>query len=116
CFSSEPVTVSSTSCGISNVADGFPAEGEDGSDTQAQCSLLLTDLGNNVNIANVDLINVCSYPSGSPNSNPFDCVVRAGAGFLVIVKSTPSSSDSYFGFQLGNAGNTAGAVATNGQS
>jgi hypothetical protein len=116
CFSSEPVTVSSTSCSISNVSEGFPGQGEDGSDTQAECSVLLTELGTNVNIANVDLINVCSYPSGSPNSNPFDCVVRAGAGFLVIVKSTTPSSDSYFGFQLRNASNTADAIATNGQS
>src|SRR5678810_1192525 len=48
-----------------------------------------------------NLLNVCSYPSGSPNSNPFDCVVTPGAGFLVIKKATrPQSSTLTFNFKV----------------
>jgi hypothetical protein len=108
----EPLDASSV-CTISLVTPDQLAGGEDGKDSQALCDLKLSDLGQNV--TGVDLLNVCSFPSGSPNSNPFDCVVTPAAGFLVITKSTtPANSDAYFGFRLRNAANTANATATNG--
>lgn len=78
----DPTTV----CSVGLVPDEI-AGGDDGADVRAECNLKLQDLGQTVNIANVDLLNVCSFPSGSPNSNPFDCVVTPAAGFLVITKS-----------------------------
>jgi hypothetical protein len=103
----------SSVCTISLVTPDQLPGGEDGKDSQALCDLKLSDLGQNV--TSVDLLNVCSFPSGSPNSNPFDCVVTPAAGFLVITKSTtPANSDAYFGFRLRNAANTANATATNG--
>lgn len=102
-------------CTISTVAEHFTGVGDDGSDIQAECNLRLADLTPTSTNANVDLLNVCSFPSGSPNSNPFDCVVTPAAGFLVIVESTtPSSSTATFGFVLRNNANTINATATNG--
>ncbi len=100
-------------CSISKVPDQL-AGGQDGQDVQAQCDLRLQDLGN-VSVANIDLLNVCSFPSGSPNSNPFDCVVSPAAGFLVIKEmTTPANSDSYFAFTLRNQADNLNAAATNG--
>jgi hypothetical protein len=108
----------SSECTISKVPEHFtgPPSGDDGEDVQAECDLRLADLAPPVvPIANIDLLNVCSFPSGSPNSNPFDCVITPAAGFLVITKSTtPANSASYFGYVLRNAANDANATATNG--
>lgn len=103
-------------CSVSLV-DQYFAAGDDGKDTQALCNLRLQDLGNAATAANTRLLNVCSFPSGSPNSNPFDCVVTPAAGFLVIAKTTtPTNADAFFGYQLRNGDNTANASATNGYS
>ena len=104
----------STACTISTVGNRM-AGGDDGADIEAVCNLLLADLGPNLTVSDISLINVCSYPSGSPTSNAFDCVVSPAAGFLVITKATtPASSNSYFGFRLRNSANTATVTATNG--
>lgn len=75
----------------------FPA-GEDGADVLAACSIPLSAISAT---ATPNLLNVCSFPSGSPNSNAFDCVVTPGAGFLVIKKATtPQSSGETFSFTI----------------
>jgi hypothetical protein len=108
------VTLDASSiCTVSKITPDALPGGEEGSDAQAECDIRLADLGQNV--ATIDLLNVCSFPSGSPNSNPFDCVVTPQAGFLVITKSTtPTGSDAVFGYVLRNAANTANATATTG--
>jgi hypothetical protein len=109
----------SSVCTISSVAEHFPNQpnpGDDGADVQALCDLRLRDLGATVVIANIDLLNVCSFPSGSPNSNAFDCVVTPAAGFLVLAEvATPSNTGAVFGFRLRNSANTLNATATTGQ-
>jgi hypothetical protein len=108
--------IANSQCSVSRVPNRL-AGGEDIDDIEATCDVDLNDLGNNVVIANVDLLNVCSFPSGSPGSNAFDCVVTPASGFLVIVESTtPANSDSYFAFSLRNAANTAPDTATNGDN
>ena len=103
-----------TVCTVSEVGEHM-AGGDDGADIEAVCNLKLSDLGASVNVANINLLNVCSFPSGSPNSNPFDCVVTPASGFLVIAKATtPINSNSYFGFRLRNSANDATVTATNG--
>jgi hypothetical protein len=61
-------------------------------DTVASCGItnpLLT-------VAGASLINVCSYNSASANSNPNDCVVAPGSGFLTIVKvATPDDGTAF---------------------
>ena len=102
-------------CNVQKVADQIPG-GEDGFDSEAECNLKLTDLGQNVTLSNIDLLNVCSFPSGSPNSNPFDCVVSPTVGFLVIIENTtPANANSYFAFTLRNGANTANDTTTSGQ-
>ena len=44
------------------------------------------------NPADVTLLNVCSYPSGEPNSDPSDCVFQPNNGFLTIVRGWVSCS------------------------
>lgn len=88
----------------------FAQAGDDAGDTKAECNLKLSDLGN---FADIDLLNVCSFPSGSPNSNPFDCVITPAAGFLVINKlTTPTNSDAFFAYTLLNEAGTANATST----
>jgi hypothetical protein len=77
-----------------------PWQGDDGSDVIAECDLDLVGLGVG---ATTDLLNVCSFPSGSPNSNPFDCVVTPGAGFLLIQKTASPATSQSFGFTLSPA-------------
>jgi len=106
--------ITNSTCSIQRVPNRI-AGGDDGDDIEATCDVNLADLGNNIAIADIDLLNVCSYPSGSPGSNSFDCVVTPASGFLVIVESTtPNNADAYFAFTLRNAGNTAADTATNG--
>jgi hypothetical protein len=105
---------STSVCTLSKVPDQIVG-GQDGLDVEALCNLRLQDLGANLNIADIDLLNVCSFPSGSPNSNPFDCVVSPAAGFLVIIEATtPVNSDAFFAFTLRNSADNLNAAATNG--
>ena len=73
--------------------DDFPA------DVEATCELDLVALG----ITSTNLLNVCSYPSGEPNSNPFDCVITPGAGYLKIQKATTPATSADFSFVLSPA-------------
>src|SRR5678815_2989550 len=88
-----------TSCTIATTTPDGIAGGEDGADITATCSI---DLGMQglANTTSRDLLNVCSFPSGEPNSNPFDCVVKVGAAFIQIVKATDPTSTQLFGFTL----------------
>lgn len=92
--------IGSTTCGVALGSeptstkawqgDDFPA------DVVATCEVDLTTLG----ITSTNLLNVCSYPSGEPNSNPFDCVITPGAGYLRIQKATSPATTANFGFTL----------------
>jgi len=88
-----------TSCTIAQSAEAFPGTGDDGADISATCSIDLAMQGL-TGTTSRDLLNVCSFPSGEPNSNPFDCVVRVGAAFIQIVKATTPASTQLFGFTL----------------
>ncbi|RPI57458.1 MAG: hypothetical protein EHM55_01800, partial [Acidobacteria bacterium] len=70
-------------------------------DTVATVTLQLSDVGG----ASAKLINVCSYPSQEPNSDPSDCVVTPDSGFLTIVKVASPDDGTAFVFNLG-AGQT----------
>jgi hypothetical protein len=88
-----------TTCSITTTTPDGIAGGEDGADITATCSI---DLGMQglAGTTSRDLLNVCSFPSGEPNSNPFDCVVKVGAAFIQIVKATDVTSTDLFGFTL----------------
>ena len=64
-------------------------------DTVAVVNLLLSDTGS----ASAKVLNVCSYPSQEPNSDPSECVLAPNSGFLTIIKSAAANSD-LFGFDM----------------
>ena len=95
-----------STCSLSVVTDTFGprggAQASDIEDTQASCSIELDDFGG----MDAFLLNVCSYPSGEPNSDPSDCVVGPDSGFLTIIKVADPDDPTTFTFNLG-AGQTA---------
>jgi hypothetical protein len=92
-----PIPASSlggTTCTVSKQPETMPPApwlGDDGEDVVAECDIDLVSLG----VTESNLLNVCSFPSGEPNSNPFDCVVTPGAGFLLIEKTAAGTSQSF---------------------
>ena len=82
-----------STCSLTTVADVFGTRGgaqaDTEFDTQATCLIDLADFGG----GDAFLINVCSYPSQVPGSNPSDCVITPNSGFLTIVKLGPDPAD-----------------------
>jgi hypothetical protein len=66
-------------------------------ETVATAVIQLADVGG----TSARLLNVCSYPSQVPNSDPSECVVTANNGFLTIVKQATPSDSTQFRFDLG---------------
>ena len=78
-----------------------PGSGDVAADTQndiqVTCHIDLNDF-----VGEPFLTNVCSYPSGRPNSDPSDCVIGPDSGFLTIVKEAdPDDPMVDFVFNLG---------------
>lgn len=110
------VDIGSTQCDVAYGPEGFPSQGDDGQDVVATCDidLIAVPLASNTN-----LLNVCSFPSGEPNSNPFDCVVTPGAGFIRIEKVATPATTTAFDFTLSPAsadGTTAYQIIGSGSS
>lgn len=100
--------VGSTTCSIALVPTRLPGSGNANSqddptnDVQATCAIDLS-LPAFQGVDMVDLLNVCAYPSGPPNSAPFDCVVTPGSGFIRITKLVDPAIVDLFGFTLSPA-------------
>jgi hypothetical protein len=60
-------------------------------DTVAMVTLSLADTGS----TSAKVLNVCSYPSQEPNSDPSECVIAPNSGFLTIVKSVTTTTDLF---------------------
>lgn len=72
-------------------------------DTVAGCTVKPSDVGGAASV----LLNVCSFPSGQPNSNPFDCIVSANVGFLTVVNiAKPNNQAAQFDFTINDAQQT----------
>ncbi|HAI63239.1 TPA: hypothetical protein DCL89_03335 [candidate division WWE3 bacterium] len=85
---------SNTECEVATVTnDPFAAGSNYPQDTQATCKIDLSDVGG---LASARLVDVCSYPSQQPNSDPSDCIIatQAQTGSLEIVKDLIPSSDA----------------------
>jgi hypothetical protein len=67
-------------------------------DTVATAVIQLADVGG---AAGARLLNVCSYPSQVPNSDPSECVITPNNGFLTIIKQATPSDGTQFTFNLG---------------
>lgn len=87
-----PIANGSTICAVSQQnTDPFPNGSDSPADTEGTCTVDLTAVGG----ATAKLIDVCSYPSAQPNSDPSDCVIiRDKAGKLEVVKNLIPGDDS----------------------
>ncbi len=65
-------------------------------DAKATCVIVLDDFGAD----DAFLINVCSYPSQVPGSDPSDCVITPNRGFLTIEKIADPDDGTEFTFAL----------------
>lgn len=99
CSGSVPVTISyGTYCYVNQVSDDpfpGPASKDKGdaypNDVQATCSIQMDDVGD---ASKANLLDVCSYPSVQPNSDPSDCIlISSNKGNLEIIKDV-SPNDS----------------------
>ena len=101
-------SIGTTRCDVEVGPEVAPWPGDDTpEDVIAECDLELAALPN---ATNTNLLNVCSFPSGEPNSNPFDCVITPGAGYLVIRKTTTPSTTASFAFALAPAARDGGTA------
>jgi hypothetical protein len=92
CMGAAPVAAASTctaavSGDFSSPADPFPSGSAHPYDTVGACTVALADMGDANNGVLPQLLDVCSYPSQQPNSDPSDCVVyRDNTGRLEVRK------------------------------
>jgi hypothetical protein len=81
-------------------------------DTVAACTVQLADVG----AANARLLNVCSFPSQQPGSDPSDCVITPNSGFLTIKKTTQTGSNTSTNFVFNTNPASQGGVSQFSQS
>ncbi len=99
-----PAPTSTCSTSIQGT-DPFSAGDFYPNDTEANCNVNMSDVGGSAAI----LIDVCSYPSGQPNSDPSDCILlRDRTGKLEVVKDLIPDTDTGL-FNLQVDGQTAAA-------
>ena len=97
CAGADTGNPASSTCNVAVTAtQPFGAGSDTPNDLTANCSPTVADT------ASGDLIDVCSFPSGQPNSDPSDCVVaRAKAGKLEVKKDlVPSIDTGLFNLQI----------------
>ncbi len=116
------LTGTSSSCTVTQLpTQPFGTGAGTPNDTVASCTLVLADVGGLA----AKLVDVCSFPSQEPGSDPSDCVIaRANAGKLEVIKNlVPASSLGVFDLQIdgvtkatnvGNNGTTNENVVTAG--
>ena len=63
-------------------SDPFPTGDFHPNDAVVDCTIALADVG----ASSADLVNVCSYPSQEPNSDPSDCVLIIRDGAIRVTK------------------------------
>ena len=100
------ITPATSTCAVSQQDDdpfdglpNWPEQGDDYPvDTVADCFIAMSEVGGTNSI----LLDVCSFPSGQPNSNPSDCIVYTEEkGAIIVDKVTdPSGDPQSFDFSL----------------
>jgi uncharacterized repeat protein (TIGR01451 family) len=97
CSSPGTITPSgSTTCSASvQSEDPFPAGDDYPNDTVGVCTIDPNDIP-----SGAVRTNLCSFPSGEPNSNPTDCVGVVGGGFITIEKVADPDDGTNFSFTL----------------
>ena len=88
-----------TTCSLFAATDPFPDGDSAPKDTGADCNLVFADVGG-ASVA--QLVDVCSYPSQQPNSDPSDCVIiQPKSGKLEVKKHlVPATDSGLFNLQI----------------
>lgn len=106
----------SSSCIVGNsIDDPFPAGASYSNDTNATCTIPLSDVGG-ASVAS--LLDVCSYPSTQPNSDPSDCIIiQTNKGTLSIIKNVePNDATTNWNFSVTGHTNLSIAISGDGNS
>lgn len=98
CTNSVLISTITTGTNFCNVSQQSTNPFDFGVDTQGDCTVPLASVGG----AAAKLIDVCSYPSSQPNSDPSDCVIaQPKAGELEVVKHlVPTTDNGLFNLQI----------------
>lgn len=104
-----PNFISTCSVSVQNT-DPFAAGSQFPKDLVATCHVVLADVG----ATSAQLVDVCSYPSQQPNSDPSDCVVlQDNSGKLEVKKVTdPTSDPGQFNLQVDSTTKATGGNGT----
>lgn len=98
----------SSTCGVAVTnTDPFPAGADSPDDTTTSCTIVLADIQPGSPV----LIDVCSYPSAQPNSDPSDCVLQStnpGAVTLQSFTATGTSAGVVLRWRTGSEVGTLG--------
>jgi uncharacterized repeat protein (TIGR01451 family) len=91
CTNSNQDNTITSSCTVS-IGDTDPFNGSN--DTTATCTIQLSDVGG---IQAAELIDVCSYPSQQPNSDPSDCIIATTRATVEVIKQiVPETNQGKF--------------------
>lgn len=82
CAGSSAIPKTSTCTVAQSATDPFAAGAGYPNDTQASCTINLVDVGASA----ASLLDVCSYPSEQPNSDPSDCVLAPTGGITRTIR------------------------------
>ncbi len=88
-----------TNCSVTQQAtQPFTAGDSTPNDTVAACTIYMSEVGGGT----AQLVDVCSFPSDEPNSDPSDCIKAAArTGKLEVVKDLlPSNDSGLFNLQI----------------
>ena len=100
CYGSTSVANGGVTCSVSQKDnDPFSAGQAYPKDTEGTCTIPLVAVGG----ASAMLIDVCSYPSGSPNSVPSDCVMYHDNSARIEVRKVvdPATDSGLFNLKIG---------------
>jgi len=106
------VSAPGTSCTTTQAGDDpFPTGAAYPQDTVGTCNINPANFG-----APSVLLNVCSFPSGQPNSDPSDCVAEPTGGFITVIKQANPNDGTAFNFNISGNSNYSFAISGSGQS
>lgn len=109
-------TAITSTCTVANGSDDPFAAGDSfPNDTKATCSIPLSDVGG---ATRASLLDVCSYPSVQPNSDPSDCIIiRSDKGNLTVIKDvSPDNANTNWNFAVNGPTNFNAAISGDGTS
>lgn len=108
-----PISASGTSCSATQANDDpFSAGAASPQDTVGTCTLNPSNFGSSPFV----LLNLCSFPSGQPNSAPADCVGEPTGGFITVIKEASPNDGTAFNFSISGTSNYSFAINGSGQS